>query len=90
MANQRVATSRVNSFEAGKFSALNLAVHAIWYMLCIPAKLFAALVVFARIPFVAAMETDDDFSNNLFSDLALILTLFGEQVIKTCPSLSKD
>ena len=90
LTNQRVATSRVNISEPGKSSTLNLAVHAIWYILCIPSKLVAALVVVARIPFVAAMETGDDFSNNLFSDLAPILTLFGEQVITTCAPLSND
>ncbi|RPA75199.1 hypothetical protein BJ508DRAFT_214707, partial [Ascobolus immersus RN42] len=35
-----------------------------------------------RIPGVEAVRVDDDFSNNIFSDLAPILTLFGEQVSK--------
>jgi hypothetical protein len=30
----------------------------------------------------------DEFSNNLFSDLAPLLTLFGEQVTKQFPSMS--
>lgn len=30
----------------------------------------------------AAADSGDDFSNNLFSDLAPLLTLFGEQVAK--------
>ena len=34
-----------------------------------------------RIPFVSA-DTGDDFSNNLATDLAPILSLFGEQVTK--------
>lgn len=36
----------------------------------------------ARIPFVTALEIGEDFSNNLFTDLAPLLTLFGEQVAK--------
>lgn len=31
---------------------------------------------------VAAGDSGDEFSNNLFSDLAPLLTLFGEQVAK--------
>jgi len=31
---------------------------------------------------VKAEDTGDDFSNNLFSDLAPLLALFGEQVAK--------
>ena len=41
---------------------------------------FRASVLAARIPFVSAASTGEDFSNNLFSDLAPILALFGEQV----------
>ena len=46
-----------------------------------PSRLFGAAVFTARIPFVLA-DTGEDFSNNLFSDLAPVLTLFGEQVAK--------
>lgn len=78
----------VDIFESGKFPTRNLSLHVIRYMLCLPSKLFAALVFVARIPFVAAMEAGDDFSNNLFSDLAPLLTLFGEQVPTKCSLVS--
>jgi hypothetical protein len=46
----------------------------------------AATIVLAQ-PVVAA-DTGDDFSNNLFSDLAPVLQLFGEQVAKQFMSQS--
>ena len=42
---------------------------------------FRACAFIIRIPFVFA-DTGDDFSNNLATDLAPILSLFGEQVTK--------
>jgi hypothetical protein len=44
---------------------------------------FGASVFAARIPLVSA-DTGEDFSNNLFTDLAPILALFGEQVAWSC------
>ena len=44
-----------------------------------PSRFFSASVFASRIPFVSA-DSGEDFSNNLFSDLAPILALFGEQV----------
>lgn len=44
--------------------------------------MLSALALFAQIHGVAAVQLGDDFSNNIFSDLAPILTLFGEQVAK--------
>ena len=46
-----------------------------------PSRLFAASVFAANVPFVLA-DSGGDFSNNLFSDLAPVLALFGEQVAK--------
>ena len=46
-----------------------------------PSWLFGTSVFAAHIPFVLA-DAGEDFSNNLFSDLAPILALFGEQVAK--------
>jgi len=40
------------------------------------------LVLAAHICPTVADDTGDEFSNNLFSDLAPLLTLFGEQVAK--------
>lgn len=40
------------------------------------------LVFTSRIPVASALTDGKDFSNNLFSDLAPILALFGEQVAK--------
>ena len=47
----------------------------------VPSQLFGTTVFTAHIPFVLA-DAGTDFSNNLFSDLAPILALFGEQVAK--------
>jgi hypothetical protein len=46
-------------------------------------RVLGTLLVFAALlrPAVAE-DTGDDFSNNLFSDLAPLLALFGEQVAK--------
>jgi hypothetical protein len=44
-------------------------------------------ILFAA-PSLAAKDDGDDFSNNLFSDLAPILALFGEQVAKQFMSQS--
>ena len=44
-----------------------------------PSRLFSASIFATRIPFVSA-DNGEDFSNNLFSDLAPVLALFGEQV----------
>ncbi|EEP77677.1 conserved hypothetical protein [Uncinocarpus reesii 1704] len=45
--------------------------------------LLASIITASYIPVVsAANQSGDDFSNNLFSDLAPILTLFGEHVAK--------
>ena len=52
-----------------------------------PSRLFAASVFAARIPVVLA-DTGEDFSNNLFSDLAPVLALFGEQVAQQYMSQS--
>ncbi|KAI5776544.1 hypothetical protein EDC01DRAFT_699259, partial [Geopyxis carbonaria] len=49
---------------------------------------FRAFLLAMRIPFVSAADAGDDFSNNLFSDLAPILALFGEQVAKQYMSQS--
>ena len=46
----------------------------------ISANIFKASIFAAHIPFVSA-DAGDDFSNNLFTDLAPVLALFGEQVI---------
>lgn len=53
----------------------------------IPSRLFGASVFATRLPFALA-DAGDDFSNNLFSDLAPILALFGEQVAKQYMSQS--
>lgn len=47
----------------------------------ISSRFFGATLFAARIPFVSAAGAGDDFSNNLFTDLAPILALFGEQVV---------
>ena len=47
----------------------------------ISSSFFRASIFAARIPFVSAASAGDDFSNNLFSDLAPILALFREQVV---------
>ena len=44
------------------------------------AVLFGTLLVAAYLPCGLAGDNGDDFSNNLFSDLAPLLALFGEQV----------
>lgn len=44
-------------------------------------KLITTIVIFSLIPFVRA-DGGDEFANNLFTDLAPILALFGEQVAK--------
>ena len=51
---------------------------------------FFGAAVFAHFPSVSALEDGDDFSNNLFSDLAPILTLFGEQVLSCDISASVE
>ncbi|RPA85575.1 hypothetical protein BJ508DRAFT_178439 [Ascobolus immersus RN42] len=43
---------------------------------------FGAVSILSRIPMVTAAEFTDDASNNLFSDIAPLLSLFGEQVAK--------
>ena len=45
-----------------------------------PSGFFRASIFAARIPFASAASTGEDFSNNLVSDLAPLLALFGEQV----------
>ena len=50
-------------------------------------KASGALVVIAFPP-LASADDGDDFSNNLFSDLAPILALFGEQVARQFMSQS--
>jgi hypothetical protein len=50
-------------------------------------RLLRIVTFFAHVPSVLA-DTGDDFSNNLFSDLAPILALFGEQVAKQYMSQS--
>lgn len=45
-----------------------------------PSRFLGPFVFAAQIPFVSAASTGEDFSNNLLSDLAPILALFGEQV----------
>ena len=46
----------------------------------VSSSVFKGSIFAAHIPFVSA-DAGDDFSNNLFTDLAPILALFGEQVI---------
>lgn len=46
----------------------------------IPSRFLNASLFAAHIPFVSAAGAGEDFSNNLFTDLAPILALFGEQV----------
>ena len=46
----------------------------------ISSNVFKGSIFAAHLPFVSA-DAGDDFSNNLFSDLAPVLALFGEQVI---------
>lgn len=41
---------------------------------------FRAFTFAAGVPFVSAEDSGDEFSNNLFTDIAPILALFGEQV----------
>lgn len=48
----------------------------------IPRGIFSGVVFVACIPVASALADGEDFSNNLFSDLAPILALFGEQVAK--------
>lgn len=43
---------------------------------------FVYPIIASRLPLVSAGDAGEDFSNNLFSDLAPILALFGEQVAK--------
>ncbi|RPA80192.1 ankyrin [Ascobolus immersus RN42] len=49
------------------------------------------LSVFLKLPFAAAGDAGDDLTNNLFSDLAPLLALFGEQVARQymCHSMSR-
>lgn len=50
---------------------------------CFPGRKFATSIIFlSLIPPAHAGVGGDDFANNLFSDLAPILALFGEQVAK--------
>jgi hypothetical protein len=42
--------------------------------------LFRTSVFAAGVPFVSATDSGEDLSNNLFTDLAPILALFGDQV----------
>jgi hypothetical protein len=51
-----------------------------WPKIRISPRLLSALISAAQVPFVYAAGAGDDFSNSLFTDLAPILTLFGEQV----------
>lgn len=46
----------------------------------ITAWFYGIFLFFVQLPFASAVEDGNDFTNNLFSDLAPILTLFGEQV----------
>ena len=48
----------------------------------IPRGVFSGVVFVACLPVASALADGVDFSNNLFSDLAPILALFGEQVAK--------
>ena len=48
----------------------------------IPRGVFSGVVAVACLPVASALADGVDFSNNLFSDLAPILALFGEQVAK--------
>ncbi|KAI5846598.1 hypothetical protein DFP73DRAFT_475768 [Morchella snyderi] len=43
---------------------------------------YVLLLILTCVSSVAAEDSGDEFSNNLFSDLAPLLTLFGEQVAK--------
>ena len=44
--------------------------------------IFSRVVFVACLPVASALADGENFSNNLFSDLAPILALFGEQVAK--------
>jgi hypothetical protein len=84
---RRVATSRhgarvQSTSESSKSVTPHPTLSVASYILRIPLRLLDGLVFVARVPLVAAMGNGDDFSNNLFSDLAPILALFGEQVAK--------
>lgn len=51
-------------------------------------RFFGALIIVARIPFVHAGGIGDELSNNIISDFAPFLALFGEQVTKQFMSQS--
>lgn len=48
----------------------------------LPPPWLLLLLLLASLPLTAAESSGDEFSNNLFSDLAPLLALFGEQVAK--------
>lgn len=48
--------------------------------LCPTHRFFRASLFAAGVPFVSAEDSGDELSNNLFTDIAPILALFGEQV----------
>ncbi|KAF8533780.1 hypothetical protein BDD12DRAFT_468216 [Trichophaea hybrida] len=63
---------------------------ALWQqILRIPSRFFSVSIFAARIPLVSA-DAGDDFSNNLLSDLAPIMALFGEKVAIQYMSQSMD
>ncbi|RPA84406.1 hypothetical protein BJ508DRAFT_223080 [Ascobolus immersus RN42] len=53
-----------------------------WFCSTLGRHIWGYLFFVARFPLVLAAEFSDDVSNNLFSDLAPLLALFGEQVAK--------
>ena len=66
----------------GSFLIINQAFRPFPLRLHIPRGLFCGVVLAACLPVASALANGDDFSNNLFSDLAPILALFGEEVAK--------
>jgi hypothetical protein len=83
-----LASSGQPAIPSGSLQSTHTSTHASPYRtilrgLHISPGFFGTSVFAARIPFVSA-DTGEDFSNNLFSDLAPILALFGEQVAWSC------
>jgi hypothetical protein len=77
---QRKDRQQVNSVAEHRDADVTETAHqTVLQNLRISSRLFGASFFAARLPFVSA-DAGEDFSNNLFSDLAPILALFGEQV----------
>ena len=61
---------------------INQAYHLFPLRFHIARGIFSGVVFAAFLPVASALANGNDFSNNLFSDLAPILALFGEDVAK--------